>query len=155
MEGINNILCVSPIDFEHRPSRANMQPKISSVWFARMKGANKILLITQIDKDILSNCILSTGFLGINESNDIPLSLLLAIISTKDFLIQRDLNSVGTTMAGINNNTVLKIKVPYLNKSEIEDFDFFAHPLIDKLSSIRRQLNKLLGLKHLLLNKYF
>lgn len=138
-----------------RPSRANMQPIENSVWFAKMKKSYKNLIITKNDEDIIKNYILSTGFQGIEASYKIPLSLLTAFITSKDFNNQRDLNSVGTTMASINNNTFNKILVPYLNEQEIKKYDKQYSLLIDELSLLRRKITKLKLLKLSLLDKYF
>ena len=62
-----------------------MEPVRNSVWFAKMKGSNKILIVTENDLDILNDNILSTGFLGIESSNSLPLSLLTAIVISKKF----------------------------------------------------------------------
>ena len=155
VEGINNISNGDNITFSNRPSRANMEPIPNSVWFAKMKDSNKILIITNNDKDIIENNILSTGFLGIEARNELPISLLTAIIISNDFHIQRDLNSVGTTMAGINNDTFLKIQVPYLTKNEVEAFDLKYRNLVNELSLLRRKINILKKEKDILLNKYF
>ena len=132
-----------------------MEPAKNSIWFAKMKGSNKILIVTENDLDILNDNILSTGFLGIESSNSLPLSLLTAIVISKNFNIQRDLNSVGTTMAGINNDTFLKIMVPYLNENEIKEYDNKYRYLIDSLSLLRRKINYLKKVKETLLQKYF
>ena len=155
VEGINNISNGETITFSKRPSRANMQPISNSVWFAKMKDSNKILIITENDKDIIENNILSTGFFGIEASKELPLSLLTSIVISNSFHIQRDLNSVGTTMAGINNDTFLKIQVPYLTKDEVEAFDNKYKYLVDELSLLRRKINILKKEKNILLNKYF
>lgn len=132
-----------------------MQPISNSVWFAKMKDSYKILIITEHDKDVLNDYVLSTGYQGIKASSNLPLSLLSAIIISNDFKIQRDLNSVGTTMAGINNETLVKIKVPLLSKNEIEEYDKTYSPFIDELSILRQEKDKLIILKSSLLNKYF
>lgn len=155
VEGINNINNSSKIYYESRPSRANMQPVSDSVWFARMKGSNKILIITSDDKDILRNNILSTGFLGLKANDSVPLSFLTAIIISYDFAIQRDLNSVGTTMAGVNNDSFLNILVPWLTKSEIANFDSKNKHLISQLSLIRKKIDKLQKIKRSLLQRFF
>ena len=155
IEGINNISSGELITVEKRPSRANMQPKSNSVWFAKMKDSNKIIVITEYDDDLLNNHILSTGFLGIKSSDSLPLSLLTAIIISSDFKIQRDLNSIGTTMAGVNNETFLKIQVPQLDKKEVIVFDKKYHSLVIQLSYLRRKINFLKKAKEKLLKKYF
>lgn len=155
VEGINNISSSELIEYNKRPSRANMQPIANSVWFAKMKDSNKILIITDKDKDILSNNVLSTGFLGIKASSKLPLSLLASIVISNDFKIQRDLNSVGTTMAGVNNETFLKIQVPYLNENEALAYEDKYSSFVYQLSSLRREIDRLKLVKKALLKKYF
>lgn len=155
VEGINNISSGELITYAKRPSRANMQPIPNSVWFAKMKDSNKIIVIIGSDEDLLNKHILSTGFLGIKSSDSLPMSLLTAMIISNDFKIQRNLNSVGTTMAGVNNETFLKIQVPQLDKDEILDFDNKYSPLVMQLSMLRRKINLLKEAKDKLLKKYF
>ena len=155
IEGINNMSNGELITFIKRPSRANMQPIKNSVWFAKMKGSNKKLIIANNDFDLIKNYILSTGFLGVEASTKLPLSLLSAIIISNDFNEQRDLNSVGTTMAGINNDTFLKILVPKLNDDEINNYDKKYSLFINELSLLRRKINNLKNIKIKLLDKYF
>ena len=155
VEGINSISGGEIITYGQRPSRANMQPIPDSVWFAKMKGSYKNIVIGKSDIDIIENNILSTGFQGIKVSKRLPLSLLTAFIISKNFNSQRDLNSVGTTMAGINNETFMKINVPLLSESEIIDFDNKNKSLVDELSILRRKINSLKQIKSLLLSKYF
>ena len=132
-----------------------MQPINNSVWFAKMKGSAKILLLTENDNDIVNNNILSTGFLGIKASSKLPLSLLFSIIISDNFKIQRDLNSVGTTMAGINNETFVKILVPKLSEEETKHYDQKYKYFVMKLSYLRRQIKLLNDVKQNLLSKYF
>ncbi|MBQ7277030.1 MAG: hypothetical protein IJS58_07295 [Bacilli bacterium] len=143
------------ITFNKRPSRANMQPIKNSVWFAKMKGSNKKLIITDNDSDLINNYILSTGYLGVEASSNLPLSLLSAIIISDDFNEQRDLNSVGTTMAGVNNETFLKIIVPKLDDNEIKEYDCKYSAFIKELSLLRKKINELKIIKSKLLDKYF
>ncbi len=155
VEGINNISSGELITYSKRPSRANMQPIANSVWFAKMKDSNKIIIVTDSDDDLLKNHILSTGFMGIQATQSLPMSLLTAIIISNDFKVQRDLNSVGTTMAGVNNETFLKIQVPKLNETEINDFENKYSPLVSQLSYLRRKIILLKDVKDKLLKKYF
>ena len=155
VEGINNILEFTSFCFEERPSRANMEPLVNSIWFAKMKGSKKVIIVTNKDNDLLSDYLFSTGYLGIKATDKLPLSFLVAAISSPNFFTQRDLNSVGTTMAGINNETFNKIMVPKLSYDEIKNFDKTYGPIVTHLASYRRKIKKLKELKNLLLNKYF
>ncbi|MDY3768585.1 MAG: hypothetical protein SOZ83_03160 [Sphaerochaetaceae bacterium] len=155
IDGVNNIIKEEIVSYTKRPSRANMQPIGSSVWFAKMKGSNKILILSDKDDDIMQNIILSTGFMGIKASQKLPLSLLSAFVLSDAFTAQRDMNSTGTTMSGINNDLFAKILVPKLTDDEIIIFDDEYNLYIYRLSFLRRQVNQLKFIKQHLLNKYF
>src|SRR5437879_5185179 len=53
------------ITFNRRPSRANMQPQLNSVWFARMKNTLKVYCFTDDNRGDVGKYLLSTGFCGI------------------------------------------------------------------------------------------
>ena len=155
VEGVNNISAGEEITICKRPSRANMQPVKNSVWFAKMKGSCKKLIITADDFDLMYHYILSTGFQGLLSTKQLPLSLLSAFVISKDFDVQRDLHSVGTTMAGINNETFMKMLVPQLSIQEIEEFDKKYSSLVKLLSKRRKEITKLKTIKQQLLQIYF
>ena len=58
-------------------------------------------------------------------------------------------------MAGINNDTFMKILVPYLTDNEIKEYDNKYSPFITLLSKRRKEITKLKIIKQELLNKYF
>ena len=155
MDGVNNIYVGEEVTISERPSRANMQPVKNSVWFAKMKGSCKKLIIAADDFDLTDHYILSTGFQGLLATKQLPLSLLSAFVISKDFDIQRDLHSVGTTMAGINNETFMNMLVPQLSIQEIEEFDIKYSPFVRLLSKRRKEIAKLKTIKQKLLQKYF
>ena len=132
-----------------------MEPIPNSVWFAKMKDSKKKLILTEEDTDIVESNILSTGFQGIEATKEFPLSLIAAIVISDNFDTQRDVNSVGTTMAGINNETFLKIKVPLLSPEEIKEYDSKHKSFIRLLSLRRKQILSLKAIKQQLLQKYF
>ena len=49
------------IDYDSRESRANMQPSINSVWFAKMKNSVKHLFLNREMQPLIDGVILSTG----------------------------------------------------------------------------------------------
>jgi len=155
VDGVNNISSYELITYNKRPSRANMQPIKDSVWFAKMKDSYKILILTNYDIDIIDETILSTGYQGLYATDKLPLTYLAALVISKDFKTQRDLNSVGTTMAGINNETLLKMRVPYLDAFEMNKYDKEYKPIVEKLSLLRQEISQLTNIKNSLLNKYF
>ena len=143
------------VAFQNRPSRANAQPIANSVWFAKMKGGKKPVLVTERDKDIIDDCILSTGFMGLKESETLPLPLLYAFTTSDEFLKSRDTNSTGTLMEGVTNTTFKNIEFPVLTKEEAQNYRLKYCSFLSELSNIRRKSLKLENIKQTLLKKYF
>ena len=155
VEGVNEIFEGEAITFCRRPSRANMQPIANSVWFAKMKASNKIIVVSEKDTDLITGTIFSTGFLGIEATKKLPLSLLTAFLISDSFHVKRDMCSVGTTMASINNDSFLRITVPYLNSKEIDLFESKYKYPVQTLCLLRRKIAHLKQAKADLLAKYF
>ena len=103
------------VTYKNRPSRANMQPIVNSVWFAKMKNTLKIFNPTSKE---IENSILSTGFCGVltdNVSND----YLFQIFLSDDFNNQKNLLAIGSTQEAINNTKAKQIQF-LLPKSKTE-----------------------------------
>jgi type I restriction enzyme S subunit len=94
------------ITFKNRPSRANMQPIESSVWFAKMKNTFKIL---KAQRKEIEEVILSTGFSGI-ESETVDCDYLMQILSSSEFNSQKNLLAEGSTQEAVNNTKIKEIK---------------------------------------------
>lgn len=143
------------IQYDERPSRANMQPSPRTAWTARMKASNKVLGITELDRFILKNVILSTGFIGVEESENLPLPFLYALFISEDFRTKKDLSSTGATMESINNKDFLDLMIPSLTLDGAREYKRKYDPIMLELSSLREQEEKLKEEKKLLLSKYF
>ena len=100
------------ITFEKRPSRANMQPIINSIWFAKMKNTIKVLCFNEKNVGDIERYILSTGFAGISSHSIIPEYLKYYFVSDI-FNIQKDKFSIGTTQVAINNDGIKQIEILY------------------------------------------
>jgi type I restriction enzyme S subunit len=143
------------VQYGERPSRANMQPSPRTAWTARMKASFKVLGFTELDSFILNNVILSTGFVGVQESENLPLPFLYALFISEDFRAKKDLSSTGATMESINNKDFLDLIVPSLTLDEAREYKRKYDPIMLELSSLREQEKKLKEEKKLLLAKYF
>ncbi|MCY3410438.1 MAG: restriction endonuclease subunit S [Candidatus Heimdallarchaeota archaeon] len=97
----------SQITFINRPSRANMEVKENSIWFAKMKNTLKFLVDT---KYLRENAVLSTGFAGLKILHGSKLYFYF-FISTRYFNDQKDLRCYGTTQEAINSNGIKNIPV--------------------------------------------
>lgn len=108
---INKIKC--KITQENRPSRANMQPVLNSIWFAKMQSTLKVYCFDEDNKEETETYILSTGFAGIKIQEDkVYPKYLRLIFTSKFFNKEKDSLSAGSTQKGIKNSFITKIKIP-------------------------------------------
>ena len=91
------------IDYGGRESRANMQPSINSVWFAKMKNSIKHLNLNKEMQPFISNTILSTGFCGLQCSEE-SFEYIASYIANPYFEIHKDMLAHGATQEAINND---------------------------------------------------
>jgi len=108
---INKIEC--RITYKDRPSRANMQPLLNSVWFAKMQSTMKVYAFTKDNEKDIKKYILSTGFLGVKiMDNKISPAYIKFYLTTSKFNSEKDNLCTGSTQRGINNSFAMKIKIP-------------------------------------------
>ncbi len=125
------------ITYENKPSRANMQPILNSLWFAKLRFTNKSYLF--INKEELNKYILSTGFAGL-FSKTINEKFGYYYIVSEYFIYQKDKFSYGTTQEGINEtniNQFIFIKPPLQEQIQIAKY------LDDKIKKIDNIILKL------------
>ena len=89
------------ITYENRETRANMQPSVNSVWFAKMKSSNKHLFLSHSMKELINSTILSTGFMGL-QCREESFEYLASFISDPSFEIFKDKLSHGATQEAVN-----------------------------------------------------
>lgn len=154
VEGTDPVNWSNFVDFETKPSRASITPTPNTCWMARMKGSFKVLGVTSKDFSLLQ-AILSTGFIGVHETDALPLPFLYSLFLSEDFRIRRDLSSTGATMMAINNNDFLNLSVPYLDIESANEYRKRYMPFMETLSTYREETLLLNYIKKLLLEKYF
>ena len=142
------------ITYDDRPSRANMQPKANSVWFAKLKESPKYIIVKNSSTRIINNCIFSTGFMGLQSDANI-INFLYALILSKSFNEQKDSSSTGATMMGINNDIFNSIRVPNVSKDETTCFGQSIENYIQLIINLKEKNYILKQLKQTLLSKYF
>ena len=116
------------ITYDNRETRANMQPSVNSVWFAKMKSSNKHLFLSHSMKELIDSTILSTGFMGL-QCKEESFEYLASFISDPDFEIFKDKLSHGATQQAVNVNDLKSILVT------IPD-DYTLHEFHKKVKSI-------------------
>jgi type I restriction enzyme S subunit len=101
------------IKYNDKPSRANMQPVLNSVWFAKMQSTLKVYAFTKDNEKEINQYILSTGFAGIKILNkNISPEYVGIYLTTARFNLEKDKLCTGSTQRGINNSFIVKIKIP-------------------------------------------
>ena len=128
------------ISLEDKPSRADLSIKNNSIIFSKLLGENKVYCFLNNE-----NIVFSTGFFNIksnNENNDDLLSFLLS----SDFKNQKSMLANGTTMIGINNSDLTKIrcKAPFLNSNIYFTFFNKLNEIENKITLTRNKIVYLL-----------
>ena len=98
------------VDYDGRESRANMQPSVNSVWFAKMKNSIKHLYLNKEMQPIISSCILSTGFCGL-QCNEISFEYIASYVSNAYFEIHKDMLAHGATQEAVNNDNLAGVHI--------------------------------------------
>lgn len=112
---------VEVVEFDTKPSRANLIVSEGDVLFAKMQGTKKTLFI---DKP-MEQYIYSTGFCAVRAKEGILTDrCLLHLLNSDTFLDQKDENCSGATQKAITNSSLKKIIVnipEYCKQNEIAD----------------------------------
>ncbi len=140
----------SKISYAKRESRANMQPIGNSVWFAKMKNSRKHLFVGNYSNDIISDNILSTGFMGLS-CDEIAFEYLAGYISSDIFETTKDLISHGATMQGIGNEDLKFFKMVIPNIENVANFKKSTSFIYEKMELNRIETKKLIEIRDWLL----
>lgn len=119
----NNIVGnLESITYTKRPSRANMQPVVGSIWFAKMVGEHKAIMVDEDDDFILTNTVLSTGFLGVLPKENLN-SFLYCYINSERFLQDKYNLATGAVQVALNNTNFSSIEMLIPNESVLVHFE--------------------------------
>ena len=136
---------VEIVDFENKPSRANLLVKTNDVIFAKMQATEKTLFIDAA----LSEHIYSTGFCSVRaKKNIISDRCLYYLLTSETFLEQKDKNCSGATQKAITNSGLEKIEIYVPDISLQDDFVGQLDAICDLISCRRQQLVTLDNLIH-------
>jgi len=114
IEGNKIIIPECKITYQKRPSRANMQPRLNSVWFARMINTIKVYSFTETNKEEIDKYILSTGFAGIlcNPEKVDPRYLEKIFLSKWFNDLKDSLASDKAIQKSLNNDDIANLEIP-------------------------------------------
>lgn len=123
----------SLIDYETREGRANMQPTVSSVWFAKMKNSIKHLFLNREMKQLIDGTVLSTGFCGLQCTNE-SFEYIAAFIEHSYFEDVKNTLAHGATQESVNNDDLLGLTMLVPTSEVLESFHAKARPLYAQIS---------------------
>ena len=123
----------SLIDYETREGRANMQPTVSSVWFAKMKNSIKHLFLNREMKQLIDSTILSTGFCGL-QCTEKSFEYISAFIEHSYFEDVKNILAHGATQESVNNDDLLVLGMLVPTSEVLELFHAKAKPLYAQIS---------------------
>jgi type I restriction enzyme S subunit len=107
------------VNWENKPSRAQIKLIKESVWFARMSNTYKVILTTSNFK---KEFIISSGFAGFIAKNSNCLPFLFCLINSKEFHDKKDLFATGATQVSLNDISLSSIEIVEPTKIIIEEF---------------------------------
>ena len=107
------------INYETRESRANMQPEINSVWFAKMKSSIKHLFLSPSMHDFIQSSILSTGFQGL-QCTERSFEYIASFIGHDYFETLKDQFAHGATQEAVNNDDLKGVKILIPDKRTLD-----------------------------------
>ena len=140
----------SDIEYETRESRANMQPVINSVWFAKMKNSIKHLFLNKEMSSFVDNSILSTGFYGL-ECNEISFEYIASVVSAPIFEITKDRLSHGATQQGIGDDDMANITLLIPDDTTLRKYHEATKGFFAKISNNILENKRLIAIRNFLL----
>lgn len=99
----------SVVEYATRESRANMQPTVNSVWFAKMKNSVKHLYLNTEMQPLIDSTILSTGFCGI-QCTELSFEFIASFVESSYFETIKDILAHGATQEAVNNEDMEAIR---------------------------------------------
>src|SRR5690625_432592 len=137
-------------DYKNRPSRANMEPKVNSLWFAKMADSRKHMYIIEENFYIYCNYIFSTGFAGISCKKEY-FYYYLSFIRYGGFEELKDSYANGATQVAINNDNIKRIPILIPELKLIERFNAIVKDIYIEISKLQKSSKILMKNRDLLL----
>jgi len=138
------------ISFNNRPSRANMQPQLNSIWFAKMKNSVKHLSLAESSNAFVNKYILSTGMYGLQcDKKTFP--YMHSFINSIYFESTKDKLAHGATQQAVNDNDIKNIKIICPNNSIIEKYSNKTYSILEEKNLIQEENKRLTELRDFLL----
>lgn len=140
-------------EYNEKPIRAQKQPELNSVWFARMQDTYKVVVFTSANVTLCRKCMLSSGFAGLRSVDNLAFGFLFYTINSKDFHQRKDLLCTGATQRSLTNEGLGRINVVVPPRDLVERFGDVTQPSIDQILILFREISILREARQLLLPK--
>ena len=140
------------IEYDNKPSRAQIQPSLYSVWFARMSNSFKIVGFVEQNNNRREDSILSSGFAGF-ESHYERFGFLYCLISSQWFNDQKDRYATGATQVSITNEGLSRIRCLLPTTRLAEEFSLVTNKIIEETILYRENCTMLTEARDRLLPK--
>lgn len=138
------------VTYDNREGRANMQPVLYSVWFAKMKNSVKHISIPGNAEWFTDKYILSTGFVGL-KCSDKTFAYMHSIIYSPYFEQHKNTLAHGATQEGVNEDDLKSIRLVVPRDRVLEIFAEKVNPLLEKKFSLLHENQQLSSLRDYLL----
>ena len=138
------------VDYENRPSRADITPRINTVYFAKMKDTDKVLYFNKENTYLLEKVLLSTGMVGFT-ADEKYLGFLFGLLTSYEFVQYKNNFATGATQVSLNDASLKKIKVLFPTLNLVELYSEIVNPLLEECSLLRSRNQKLAQARDLLL----
>ena len=138
------------ITYENRETRANMQPQLNSVWFAKMQNSIKHITLPNNSQWFIDKYILSTGFFGLKCQKD-ALSYIHCFINSKYFENKKDTLAHGATQKAVNASDIENILLIIPTLDTLKQFNDKVYSLLEMKLEIIKQNQELISLRDFLL----
>ena len=131
----NVISSYTIVNYDNKPSRANVEISKNELLFAKMINTKKVLLSND---DNIKN-IYSTGFYCLRPKENVDIKYLYYLINSKSFNNQKDKNCSGATQKAISNDGLAKIVISDIPNYNIQKRIANILEKIDSLISVKKQ----------------
>ena len=138
------------ISYDNRENRANMQPQLNSIWFAKMKKSIKHITLPNNSKWFIDKYILSTGFFGIKCIYD-AFSYVHCFINSDYFEAKKDILAHGATQKAVNNQDLERIPLIIPPTNLLKAFNSKIYNLLEMKLNMIKTNQELTSLRDFLL----
>jgi type I restriction enzyme S subunit len=137
-------------DYANRLQRANMQPRLNSVWFAKMKDTVKNILVNEGAELLESDYIFSTGFAGL-QCTSTSLYYVWNYLRGGYFENKKNLVATGATQQAINDDDLKGFDILVPPEPLLAKFQKTVSPYYRMISKAKFENKELTKLRDFLL----